>query len=119
MGSKLISAVLICFTGICLGSTVTFGDETNATPAEKSQASETDTFWAQHVVESYQQLQAQQDSMVRDMERSRQQAEAVAKRNAEVLDARLNRIEQSVSTDHEHEIEAMQNTHRFTLMVVG
>lgn len=119
MGSKLISAVLICFAGICLGTTTTFGDGTNATPAEKSQASETDAFWAQHVVESYQQLQSQQESMMRDMEQSRQQAEVAAKRNADELEARLNRIEQSVSVDHEHEIEAMQNAHRFTLIVVG
>jgi tetratricopeptide (TPR) repeat protein len=119
MGSKLISAVLICSVGICLGATATFGDGTNATPAEKSQASETDTFWAQHVVESYQQLQAQQDSMMRDMEQARQQAEVAAKRNAAELDARLNRIEQSVSTDHEHALEAMQNAHRFTLILVG
>jgi tetratricopeptide (TPR) repeat protein len=42
-----------------------------------------------------------------------------AKRNAAELDARLNRIEQSVSTDHVHDIEAMQNAHRFTLIVVG
>jgi len=119
MGSKLISAVVICFAGICLGTTSTFGDGTNAAPAEKSQASETDAFWAQHVVESYQQLQSQQESMMRDMEQARQQAEVAAKRNADELEARLNRIEQSVSADHEHEIEAMQNAHRFTLIVVG
>jgi tetratricopeptide (TPR) repeat protein len=119
MGSKLISAVLICFVGICLGATTTFGDGTNALPTEKSQASETDSFWAQHVVESYQQLQAQQDSMMRDMEQARQQAEVAAKRNADELEARLGRIEQSVSSDHEREIEGMQNTHRFTLIVVG
>jgi len=121
MRSKLISAVLICFAGICLRATATLGDETNtnSTPAEKSQASETDAFWAQHVVESYQQLQAQQQSMMRDMEQARQQAEAAAKRNADELEARLNRIEQSVSIDHEHEIQAMQDAHRFTLIVVG
>jgi tetratricopeptide (TPR) repeat protein len=119
MRSKLISAVLICFAGIQLSTAATVATETNATPAEKSQASETDTFWAQHVVESYQQLQSQQESMMRDMEQSRQQAEAASKRNAEELDARLNRIEQSVSTDHAREIEAMQNSHRFTLVVVG
>jgi tetratricopeptide (TPR) repeat protein len=119
MRSKLISAVLICFAGIRLSTAATVATETNAALAEKSQASGTDTFWAQHVVESYQQLQAQQDSMMRDMEQARQQAEVAAKRNAEELEARLNRIEQSVSTDHEHEIEAMQNAHRFTLIVVG
>jgi tetratricopeptide (TPR) repeat protein len=119
MGSKLISAVVICISVICLCATATFGDGTNAAPAEKSQASETDAFWAQHVVESYQQLQSQQESMMRDMEQARQQAEVTAKRSAEELEARLNRIEQSVSADHEHEIEAMQNAHRFTLIVVG
>jgi tetratricopeptide (TPR) repeat protein len=93
--------------------------ETNSASAEKAQASDNDAFWAQHVVESYQQLQEQQQSMVREMEQARQEAETATKRNRDELESRLSRIEQSVSSEHDHEIEAMQNSHRFTLIMVG
>jgi len=57
--------------------------------------------------------------MVREIEQSRQETEASSKRNREELETRLGRIEQSVSAEHDHEIEAMQNAHRFTLIIVG
>jgi len=96
-----------------------FAAETNSAATDKAQASDDNTFWAQHVVESYQQLQSQQQTMVQEMEKARQEAEAAAKRNKEEMDARLRSIEESVSAQHEHEIESMQSQHRFTLIIVG
>jgi len=65
--------------------------------------------------------QARQDAATnaRALEQARQDAEAAAKRNNEEMEARLNRIEQSVTARREREIEAMQNAHRFTLIIVG
>lgn len=116
---RLVSAIAVFFVALCLRTAVASAAGTNSAPADKAQSSEGDAFWAQHVVESYQQLQEQQQSMVREIEKARQDAEAVAKRNNEEMDARLSRIEQSVSAERDHEIEAMQNAHRFTLLMVS
>jgi tetratricopeptide (TPR) repeat protein len=121
---------------LCLCATVPTAfaaTDTNSTPVAKGQATDNDAAWAQHVVQSYQQLQEQQQSMMREIERQRQDAatnaraveearedaEAAAKRNTEELEARLNRIEQSVTAEREREIEAMQSSHRFTLIMVS
>jgi tetratricopeptide (TPR) repeat protein len=118
---------------LCAIATRTFGAGTNSAPAEKDQSAQSDTAWSQHVVQSYQQLQEQQQSMLREIEQARQDAaanaravdqarqdaEAAAKRQSDEMEARLNRIEQSVSAQREHEIESMQTQHRFTLIIVG
>jgi tetratricopeptide (TPR) repeat protein len=131
-----VSATAAFFVALCLCATVptAFGaTETNSAPAAKNQASEGDAAWAQHVVQSYQQLQDQQQSLMREIEQERQDAaanaraveqaredaEAAAKRNSEEVESRLNRIEQSVSAEREREIEVMQSAHRFTLIMVG
>ena len=125
-----VSATAAIFVALCLSIAAlkTFGAaETNSVPAES------DAALARHVVQSYEQLQEQQQSMLREieqarqdaaanahaLEQARQDAEAATKRNNEEMEARLNRIEQSVSAQREHEIEAMQNAHRFTLIMVG
>jgi tetratricopeptide (TPR) repeat protein len=121
---------------LCLCATVptAFGaTETNSTPAAKGESTANDVAWTQHVVQSYQQLQEQQQSMMREIEQQRQEAasnaraveqaredaEAAAKRNTDELEARLNRIEQSVTAEREREIEVIQSSHRFTLIMVS
>jgi len=132
---RLVSATAAFFVALCLCAiaTRTFGAGTNSAPAEKDQSAQSDTAWSQHVVQSYQQLQEQQQSMLREIEQARQDAaanaravdqarqdaEAAAKRQSDEMEARLNRIEQSVSAQREHEIESMQTQHRFTLIIVG
>lgn len=78
-----------------------------------------DAAWSQHVIQSYEQLQKQQEDTLRAIEQARQDAEAAAKRTAEAMEARFNRIEQAVNAQRDHEIETMQSAHRFTLIVVG
>ena len=89
--------------------------------------------WAQHVVQSYQQIQEEQRSMLVGIEQARQDAaaaahaaeqarqdaEASAKRNSDEVEARLNRIEQSVTAQREHEIETVRLSQRSTLITVG
>jgi tetratricopeptide (TPR) repeat protein len=88
---------------------------------------------AQHVVQSYQQLQEQQQTLMHEVEQERQDAaatahaveqaredaEATAKRNSEEVESRLNQIEQSVTAERSREIEVMQSSHRFTLIMVS
>src|SRR5208283_4918869 len=132
---RLVSATAALFVALCLCATVptVFGaTETNSTPAAKDQPADSDAAWARHVIQSYQQLQDQQQSMIREIEQERQDAaanaraveqaredaEAAAKRSSEEVESRLNRIEQSVSAEREREIEVMQSSHRFTLTMV-
>jgi len=98
----------------------------------KELPSEGGTEWAQHVVQSYQQLQEQQRQCSlassrpgrtrppprAGLEQARLDAEP-AKRNSEEVDARLNRIEQSVTAQREHEIETVRLSQRSTLITVG
>lgn len=133
---RLVSATAAFFVALCLCATVPTAlgaTETNSTPAAKDQPSQGDAAWAQHVVQSYQQIQDQQQSMMRELEQERQDsaanaraveqaredAEAAAKRSSEEVESRLNRIEQSVTAEREREIEVMQSSHRFTLIMVG
>jgi tetratricopeptide (TPR) repeat protein len=131
---KFVSAiaVLVFFAALYLCGAA-LGAETNSTSADKDQTSESDAAWGQHVVQSYQQLQDQQQSMLREIEQTRQDAaanaravdqarqdaESAAKRYNDEMESRLNRIEQSVSAQREREIETLQSSHRFTLLVVG
>ncbi len=119
----------VFFVALCL----TAAGETNSLTAGKDQPSDSSAEWAQHVVQSYQQLQEQQRSMLvgieqarqdaaaaaRAVEQARQDAEVSAKRNGEEVEARLNRIEQSVTAEREHEMETVRLSQRSTLITVG
>jgi tetratricopeptide (TPR) repeat protein len=132
-GLRFVSAIAVLFVALCLSVAAASPTETNSAPVEKAEPAESDAAWSQHVVQSYQQLQEQQQSLLREIEQARQDAaanahaveqarqdaEAAAKRAREEMEARLNRIEQSVTTQRDREIEAMQNAHRFTLLIVG
>ena len=114
---KLFSAIAICFAGsyLCLGI---------ASAAETKSAAD---------AQPYEQLQEQQQSILRALDQARQDATATAraieltreetaataKRNNEVVESRLGRIEESVNTQHERELENLQKSHRFTLIIVG
>jgi tetratricopeptide (TPR) repeat protein len=65
--------------------------------------------------------QARQDAATatRAVEQAREDAEATAKRNSEEVEARLNRIEQSVTAEREHELETVRLSQRSTLITVG
>jgi tetratricopeptide (TPR) repeat protein len=128
-GPRFFSAVAVFYVALCLS----VAGETNSPPAGKDLPPEGGVEWAQHVVQSYQQLQEQQRSMLigieqarqdaaaaaRAVEQARQDAEASAKRNSEEVEARLNRIEQSVTAQREHEIETVRLSQRSTLITVG
>jgi len=64
-------------------------------------------------------VQEQQDAMQQAIEQTRREAEAAVKRNADALAARLDLIEQALAQQHKHELEALQNSNRTTLIVAG
>src|ERR1700690_2498609 len=128
-GPGIFSAMAVLYVALCLS----VAGQTNSAPAGNNLASEGSAEWAQHVVQSYQQTQEEQRSMLvgieqarqdaaaaaRAVEQTRQDAEASAKRTSEEVEARLNRIEQSVTTEREHEIETVRLSQRSTLITVG
>src|SRR6266481_88188 len=128
-GPGIFSAMVAFYVALCL----TVAAETNSASAGKDQPSEASTEWAQHVVQSYEQLQEQQRSMLvgieqarqdaaaaaRAVEQARQDAETSAKRASEEVETRLNRIEESVTSQREHEMETVRLSQRSTLITVG
>src|ERR1700689_2329003 len=117
-GPRIISAIIGFCGAFCLAVTA----ETNSGSMERGISSAGSAEWSQHHVQSYQQLQEEQRSMLiaieqarqdaatatRAVEQARQDAEVAAKRNNDEVEARLNRIEQSVTAEREHELETVR-----------
>ena len=128
-GPRILSATAIFCVVLCLSAVA----ENSPASASKDQPTEGSTEWAKHVVSSYQELQEQQRSMLvaieqarqdaaaaaRAVEQARQDADVAAKHNSEEVEARLNRIEQSVATERINELETVRNSQRSTLITVG
>jgi tetratricopeptide (TPR) repeat protein len=116
---------------VFVSSTVAFA-ETNTTPMAAAAAAE-EQAWARHVVDAYQDIQQQQQATLHAVEQAREEAaaanhaletaradaEAAAKRNQEALEARLKQIEDQLTTERQHEVETLQSSHRFTLMILS
>jgi tetratricopeptide (TPR) repeat protein len=112
---------------------VIFQTYTASSAQTNSSARADETAWTQHVVQAYQQLQEQQQATLTAIEQTREQAaatahavqaaredaELAAKRSDEQFEARLKQIEQAVTAERGREIEAMQSSHRFTLLIIG
>src|SRR2546426_5300863 len=77
------------------------------------------TLWARQILQAYQQLQEQQLATLRAVGPARQDAEAASRRDTEAIDARMKQLEQVVGAQREREIDTIQNSHRFTLIIVG
>jgi tetratricopeptide (TPR) repeat protein len=114
-----------------VSSTAAFA-ETNITSMAAAAAAE-EQAWARHVVDAYQEIQLQQQATLHAVQQAREEAaaanhaletaradaEAAAKRNQEALEARLKQIEEQLTTERQHELETMQSSHRFTLIIVS
>lgn len=89
--------------------------ETNATAAVIAEESVT----ARDVMRAYLQLQEQLHTTQLAVERTRQDAEAAAIRNAETTAARLQLIQDSLSAQRAREFDAIQSANRMILIVAG
>ena len=93
--------------------------ETNFVSSATGNSAADEAVWARHVVEVYQQLQEQQQATQRSVETARQEAEAAAKRNTEMLETKLKQLEDAVTAQRQREVETLQSSHRFTLIIAG
>jgi tetratricopeptide (TPR) repeat protein len=128
---KLLSTGIVAWAALLCTGLVSAETDSPAMPA--MQSTDEKELWVTLALQSIQQLQERQQATLRALEQARQDAAATAraielarqetesatKRNAEAVDARLNRIEQAVATQREREIETMQSSHRLTLVIVG
>src|SRR3989442_13603611 len=64
-------------------------------------------------------FQEQQDIVQQAIEQTRREAEAAVKSNADTLAARLDLIGEALALQHKRELEALQTSHRTTLIVAG
>jgi tetratricopeptide (TPR) repeat protein len=114
---KPLAAIVIFLAASCLGLQIASAAEPKSSPDAPP----------------YEQLQEQQQTILRALDQARQDAAATAraidsireettataKRNNEAVESKLSRIEESVNAQHERELENMQKAHRFTLLIVG
>lgn len=73
----------------------------------------------QQLLRNFLLLQDQLRAAQRAIEQAREDAQAESKRNAEMVAARLNLIEQSLNAQRQQQIESLQRTTRTMLTVVG
>ncbi len=64
-------------------------------------------------------FQEQQDLIRHAIEQAQREADAAARRNAEILTERLAQIQQSLEAQHLGELEAVQNSNRTAMLVAG
>lgn len=102
---------------LCLIFTLPGGRLNAEEPSPETGANSNDTLRA------YLQLQEQLHATQLALERNRQETEAVAARNAEVVAARFQAIEQAMTAKRSDELvsmeQRMQSTHRLLLIVAG
>jgi tetratricopeptide (TPR) repeat protein len=103
--------VLMVFAGNCLG---VFGQDTNRASSAANPAPPTN---AEDTLRSYLQLQEQVHAAQLAIERTRQDSDAAAAHNAEVMEARLQAIAQSLNSQREQELDAMRSSNRSMLLV--
>lgn len=92
-------------------------DETNNTSIAVTKVGETTN--ATDALRSFLQLQEQLHATQLALERNHQESETLAARNAEAVAARLQIIEQAMSSQRAKELEAMQSANRLLLIVAG
>jgi tetratricopeptide (TPR) repeat protein len=128
---RLKFGVVAVAASLVVTATVAFAD-TNSSPLTAAAPTQ-EELWAQHVVQSYQQLQDQQAQTLKAIQQARDEnaatakamedaraaTDAASKRNSEAVEARLKQVEDQVTVQRQQEVEALQESHRFTLTVVS
>lgn len=116
--ASLSRAVCLAAFTLAVAGVWAVAEETNATasalvPRADEAITNTDA------LRSYLQLQEQLHNTQLALERNREESERLAARNAEALAARLQLIEQAVSTQRARDLEALQNANRLLLIIAG
>jgi len=105
------SMACLLFFGLVLASS---GAEKNILTEPVPRADETNE--AQQTLRSYLQLQEQLHSTLLTIERTRKEADAAAKANADAIAQRLEAIEQTLGSQQRNEASLLQNSNRVTLL---
>jgi len=109
---RAIIVLLICASSFSRAS----AQDSNPPPAATLQTQATN---AEETLRSYLQLQEQVHAAQLAIERARQESDAAAAHNAEVMEARLQAIERSLNAQREQELDAVRSSNRTMLIVAG
>ena len=99
--SLVICLGMTCFTGLAAPATTNSAVESNSPSAEDS-------------LRSYLQIQEQLHNLQQADEKSREEADAAAARNTQLLNQRLDQIETSLASQHWDELKDMQRANEET-----
>jgi tetratricopeptide (TPR) repeat protein len=109
-------AIVVGFAGSCRGVNAA---ETN-TVSEAGPPPATDkALDPLEIQRSYLELQVQLQSALLAIQQMREEAQSAAKNNQEAVAGRLRAIEQSIDLGRERELQAVQQSNRFVLLVSG
>src|SRR5438105_3138232 len=112
--SQVALASLCCF---CLRAAAIGAEQNN--PIESAPAKADATNENQQTLRSYLLLQEQLHSTLLTIERTRREADAAAKSNADAIASRLEAIEQTMGAQQRTEAGLLQNSNRITLIATG
>jgi tetratricopeptide (TPR) repeat protein len=108
----LASALMLCFLAVPAKAADKSEIETNAPKATVETPAE-----AQQALRAFLQLQEQVHETMLSVEKSRKETQAAIEKSAEILAARLNGLESTVSLQRQKEAEIAGNASRFALIV--
>ena len=117
MPVKTFMTLLATVVASLLTSSAVAADATETNTAAAVEAEE--SIATKEVLRAYLYLQEQLHMTQQAVERTRQDAEAAAARNAETTAARLQLIQDSLSAQRDREFDAIQDANRMVLIVAG
>jgi tetratricopeptide (TPR) repeat protein len=117
--SVFLRAVLLMFLCMVAFSTLALAADTNKVEDSEGKAQEAAVIGNQESVRSLLQIQEQLHNLQVANEKTRQDAEAAAARNAELLENRLNAMEKSVASQRLDEWNTMQRSSHLVLVAAG
>lgn len=109
--ARVVGLLSVCFCAISAPAAAgTNADIPSGTPENAADSG---------ALRSYLQLQAQLRETQLALEHNRQETDAASARNAEAITARLQMVEQALTSQRSRELEAMQSANRWILIVAG
>ena len=115
----LPAAFAVIMGGLLFAALPVWSNSVDSNVVNTTPAATENTAGSSEALRSYLQLQAQLHETQLALERNRQEAEAAAARNTESVTARLQLVEQALTSQRARELEAMQSANRWVLIVAG
>lgn len=115
------AGAIACVMGVCAPPTGRTAEtsEPPAAAATTNQVTDSKNIWLNLAAQSIQQLNEQQQALMRAIEQTRTETEASSQKTTEAMNARLKLLEQALADQRAQALAAMQSSHQLTVIVVG